>query len=151
MMLLFPSIFPFLVLFPSFLFPLENYLGDSLVTLVREYIKNNANKDPQEIVIDEFIGQSIPIYLFEISHGSERSSDEIIFFYIISFILQSVDWITNKFPIIRRQDGIGQFLPIIFGTVAIAGVGFALGMYTFYHKINKIFELGKLKVSLNFS
>ena len=62
-------------------------------------------------------------------------------FNIISFILQSVDWITDKFPIIRRQDGIGQFLPIIFGTVAIAGVGFALGMYTFYHKINTIFEL----------
>ena len=33
---------------------------------VSEYIKFNANKDPKEVVIDEFIGQSIPIYLYEI-------------------------------------------------------------------------------------
>ncbi len=63
------------------------------------YIKNNANKDPQEIVIDEFIGQSIPIYLYEISHGSERSSDEIIFFYIISFILFRFFDIKKPFPV----------------------------------------------------
>ena len=31
---------------------------------VSEYIKNNENKDPKEVVIDEFIGQSIPIYLY---------------------------------------------------------------------------------------
>ena len=30
---------------------------------VSEYIKDNENKDPKEVVIDEFIGQSIPIYL----------------------------------------------------------------------------------------
>ena len=37
---------------------------------VSEYIKFNENKDPKEVVIDEFIGQSIPIYLYEISHGT---------------------------------------------------------------------------------
>ena len=63
------------------------------------HIKNNANKDPQEIVIDEFIGQSIPIYLYEISHGSERSSDEIIFFYIISFVLFRFFDIIKPFPV----------------------------------------------------
>ena len=36
------------------------------------HIKNNENKDPKEVVIDEFIGQSIPIYLYEISHGIEK-------------------------------------------------------------------------------
>ena len=30
---------------------------------VANHIKNNENKDPKEVVIDEFIGQSIPIYL----------------------------------------------------------------------------------------
>ena len=35
---------------------------------VSEYIKINENKDPKEVVIDEFIGQSIPIYLYELSH-----------------------------------------------------------------------------------
>ena len=28
---------------------------------VSEYIKHNENKDPKEVVVDEFIGQSIPI------------------------------------------------------------------------------------------
>ena len=31
---------------------------------VSEYIKYNENKDPKEVVVDEFIGQSIPIYLY---------------------------------------------------------------------------------------
>ena len=43
---------------------------------VAAYIKDNKNKDPKEVIIDEFIGQSIPIYLYEISHGTEKSPDE---------------------------------------------------------------------------
>ena len=42
---------------------------------------------PKEIIIDELIGQSIPIYLYEISHGTEKSPDEAIIFYSICFIL----------------------------------------------------------------
>ena len=34
---------------------------------VTSYIEDNENKDPKEVIIDEFIGQSIPIYLYEIS------------------------------------------------------------------------------------
>ena len=37
-----------------------------------EYIKYNENKDPKEVVVDEFIGQSIPIYLYEIAHGTSK-------------------------------------------------------------------------------
>ena len=51
------------------------------------HIKDNDNKDPKEIIIDELIGQSIPIYLYEISHGTEKSSDEAIIFYSICFLL----------------------------------------------------------------
>ena len=40
---------------------------------VSEYIKNSKNKDPKEVVIDEFIGQSIPIYLYEIYHGTIKN------------------------------------------------------------------------------
>ena len=54
---------------------------------VSEYIKFNENKDPKEVVIDEFIGQSIPIYLYEISHGTIKDSQEAILFYIYIFIL----------------------------------------------------------------
>ena len=39
---------------------------------VSEYIKYNENKDPKEVVVDEFIGQSIPIFLYEISHGTPK-------------------------------------------------------------------------------
>ena len=42
---------------------------------VSSHIENNDNKDPVEIIIDEFIGQSIPIYLYEISHGTEKTSN----------------------------------------------------------------------------
>ena len=35
---------------------------------VASHIKDNENKDPKEIIIDEFIGQSIPIYFYEIFH-----------------------------------------------------------------------------------
>ena len=54
---------------------------------VAHHIKDNENKDPKEVIIDEFIGQSIPIYLYEISHGTEKSSNEALIFYGICFVL----------------------------------------------------------------
>jgi len=39
---------------------------------VASHIKEKRNKDPKEVIIDEFIGQSIPIYLYEISHGTQK-------------------------------------------------------------------------------
>ena len=66
---------------------------------VAEYIKENKNKDPKEVVIDEFIGQSIPIYLYEIAHGSEKNSQETILFYIYIFLLFRFFDIKKPFPI----------------------------------------------------
>ena len=66
---------------------------------VTSHIKNSENKDPKEIIIDEFIGQSIPIYLYEISHGTEKSSNEAIFFYAICFILFRFFDIRKPFPV----------------------------------------------------
>ena len=63
------------------------------------HIKDTANKDPKEVVIDEFIGQSIPLYLYEISHGSEKSSDEAIIFYGVCFILFRFFDIVKPFPV----------------------------------------------------
>ena len=63
------------------------------------HIKESENKDPKEIIIDEFIGQSIPIYLFEISHGKEKSADEALIFYIICFILFRFFDILKPFPV----------------------------------------------------
>tara|TARA_B100000989_G_scaffold268765_1_gene223696 strand:- start:28 stop:531 length:504 start_codon:yes stop_codon:yes gene_type:complete len=66
---------------------------------VAKHIENNKNKDPKEVVIDEFIGQSIPIYLYEISHGTEKSSDEAIIFYSVCFILFRFFDIKKPFPV----------------------------------------------------
>ena len=63
------------------------------------HIKNIENKDPKEVIIDEFIGQSIPIYLYEISHGTEKSDNEALIFYIIIFILFRFFDIVKPFPV----------------------------------------------------
>ena len=66
---------------------------------VSSYIKDNENKDPGEIIIDELIGQSIPIFAYEISHGTEKSSDEAIVFYCICFVLFRFFDIVKPFPV----------------------------------------------------
>ena len=66
---------------------------------VSEYIKFNENKDPKEVVIDEFIGQSIPIYLYEISHGTVKDTQEAVLFYLYIFILFRFFDIKKPFPI----------------------------------------------------
>ena len=63
------------------------------------HIKNIENKDPKEVIIDEFIGQSIPIYLYEISHGTEKSADEAIIFYAVCFVLFRFFDIVKPFPV----------------------------------------------------
>ncbi len=66
---------------------------------VGSHIKDNENKDPKEVVIDEFIGQSIPIYLYEISHGTEKTPDEAIIFYCVCFVLFRFFDIAKPFPV----------------------------------------------------
>ena len=66
---------------------------------VANHIKDSENKDPGEIIIDEFIGQSIPIYLYEISHGTEKTSNDAIIFYGICFILFRYFDIMKPFPV----------------------------------------------------
>ena len=66
---------------------------------VSEYIKNNENKDPKEVVIDEFIGQSIPIYLYEISHGISKNTQEVLLVYLYIFILFRFFDIKKPFPV----------------------------------------------------
>ena len=65
---------------------------------VNIYIKDLSNKDPKEVVIDEFIGQSIPLYLYEVSHGMQKDSDDTFKFYLIIFILFRFFDITKPFP-----------------------------------------------------
>ena len=66
---------------------------------VAKHIKSKKNKDPKEIVIDEFIGQSIPIYMYEISHGTEKSFEDSFYFYVIMFMTFRVFDIIKPFPV----------------------------------------------------
>ena len=66
---------------------------------VENYIKEDTDKDPKEVVIDEVIGQSIPIYLYEIAHGTIKDSKEAILFYIYIFVLFRFFDIKKPFPI----------------------------------------------------
>ena len=66
---------------------------------ISTHIKDNENKDPKEVIIDEFIGQSIPIYLYEISHGTEKSPDEALIFYSVCFVLFRFFDIAKPFPV----------------------------------------------------
>ena len=66
---------------------------------VSKYIKYSENKDPKEVVVDEFIGQSIPIYLYEVSHGTTKDSQEAVLFYLYIFILFRYFDIKKPFPV----------------------------------------------------
>ena len=55
--------------------------------------------DSKEIVIDEVIGQSIPIYLYEIAHGTNKNPQEAILFYIYIFFLFRFFDIKKPFPV----------------------------------------------------
>ena len=66
---------------------------------VSVFIKKSTNKDPQEIVIDEFIGQSIPICLYEIAHEGTKEASHVLTFYFIMFILFRIFDIAKPYPV----------------------------------------------------
>ena len=97
---------------------------------VAEYIKFKDNKDPKEVVIDEFIGQSIPIYLYEISHGSVKNSLEAILFYFYIFILFRFFDIKKPFPINILDKKFKNSFGVIFDDI-IAGLYVVLTLIIF--------------------
>ena len=66
---------------------------------ISTHTKGNENKDPSEIIIDELLGQSIPIYLYEVSHGSTKEGGEAIAYYVLFFILFRYFDIMKPFPV----------------------------------------------------
>ena len=97
---------------------------------VSEYIKYSENKDPKEVVIDEFIGQSIPIYLYEISHGTSKESQDVILFYLYIFILFRFFDIKKPFPINFFDKKFKNSFGVIFDDV-IAGFYVVLTLIIF--------------------
>ena len=66
---------------------------------VNIFIKDLENKDPKEVVIDEFIGQSIPICLYEIAHENTKEFTQVLTFYFIMFILFRIFDIAKPYPV----------------------------------------------------
>ncbi len=84
---------------------------------VSSYIKKISNKDPKEVVIDEVIGQSIPIYLYEISHDTSKQFDDALLFYVIMFILFRLFDIVKPFPVSYFDKKFKNSLGVIFDDI----------------------------------
>ena len=105
---------------------------------INSFVKNSDNKDPKEIVIDEFIGQSIPICLYELAHQENSNKIEIVTFYFIMFILFRIFDITKPYPASYYDKNIKNGLGVIMDDV-VAGlyvvaimVLFMVGKSTFF-------------------
>jgi len=81
------------------------------------FIKDLTNKDPKEIVIDEFIGQSIPICLYEVVHNVSKETNEILKFYFIMFILFRIFDITKPFPVSYYEKNFKNSLGVVMDDV----------------------------------
>ena len=94
-------------------------------------LKNFKSSDPQEIVIDEFIGQSIPIILFEIFHGNNNySAYEALQIYFWFFLLFRVFDGLKPFPIDYVDKKFKNTFGILFDDI-LAGIYVVLCLILF--------------------
>ena len=84
---------------------------------INSYTKNLTNKDPKEVVIDEVIGQSIPLYLYEISHNTIKDFTDAIIFYFIIFLLFRFFDIIKPFPVSYFDKNFKNSFGVIFDDV----------------------------------
>ena len=106
---------------------------------IDEYIKDNNNKDPKEVVVDEFIGQSIPICLYEIAHGSIKNSQETALFYFYIFILFRYFDIKKPFPVSYFDKKFKNSFGVILDDV-VAGIYVVLTLIIFMVIKSKFFS-----------
>ena len=85
---------------------------------VNIFIKNMENKDPKEVVIDEFIGQSIPICLYEIAHEGTKETDKVLIFYFVMFILFRIFDIVKPYPVSYYDKNFKNSFGVIMDDVA---------------------------------
>ena len=102
------------------------------------YIRDNENKDPKEVVVDEFIGQSIPIYLYEVSHGTIKDPQEAVLFYLYIFILFRYFDIKKPFPVNFFDKKFKNSFGVIFDDV-VAGLYVVLTLIIFMIIKSKFF------------
>ncbi len=85
---------------------------------VNIFIKDLDNKDPKEVVIDEFIGQSIPICLYEIAHEGPKDINQVLTFYFIMFILFRIFDIAKPYPVSYYDKNFKNSFGVIMDDVA---------------------------------
>ena len=85
---------------------------------VNIFIKDLDNKDPKEVVIDEFIGQSIPICLYEIAHEGTKETNHVLTFYFIMFILFRIFDIVKPYPVSYYDKNFKNSFGVIMDDVA---------------------------------
>ena len=86
--------------------------------VVNIFIKDLENKDPKEVVVDEFIGQSIPICLYEIAHEGSKETSQVLTFYFIMFILFRVFDIVKPYPVSYYDKNFKNSFGVIMDDVA---------------------------------
>ena len=139
-------IFLFVILFYSFY-------------AIKSCLKDFKDEDPQEIVIDEFLGQSIPIILYEFFHSNQSNSTtetlQIYFWFFLLFRLFDglkpfpIDYIDKNF---KNTFGI-LFDDILAGFyVVISLILFMVGKTLFFNekiKSKNSTFINKKKISLS--
>ena len=105
---------------------------------INNYTKNLSNKDPREIVIDEVIGQSIPLYLYEISHNTTKVFTEALIFYFIIFLLFRFFDIIKPFPVSYFDKNFKNSFGVIFDDV-FSGLYVVLILIFYMLGINYLF------------
>ena len=101
---------------------------------VNIFIKDLDNKDPKEIVIDEFIGQSIPICLYEIAHEGPKETDQVLTFYFIMFILFRIFDIVKPYPVSYYDKNFKNSFGVVMDDVA-AGL-YVVAVFVLYMVIS---------------
>ena len=84
---------------------------------VNIFIKDLENKDPKEVVIDEFIGQSIPICLYEIAHEGIKETNVILTYYFVMFVVFRIFDIIKPFPASYYEKNFKSSLGVIMDDV----------------------------------
>ena len=84
----------YLTLFLIFLFLL--LVSVYLINLLKDEFEE---VDSKEIVIDEYLGQSIPICLYEIAHEGTKEINNVLTYYFVMFILFRVFDIAKPYPV----------------------------------------------------
>ena len=105
----------------------------SIIDKLSQFFKK---KDPKEIVIDEFVGQCIPLVAFlfrpeSLSHLGGQTNNYILIYILLSFILFRFFDILKPYPINivdkKMKNGVGVMLDDI-----IAGIYSTIVIYIIY-------------------